>query len=153
MVEAWRIVKERYADTAFTGDGARRFGGRWNSPGQAAVYTSATRALATLEILAGLGSSTPLSSYVVIPVEFEREWIEVVELSELPPAWNQYPPGPATQQIGDQWLREMRSVVLSVPSAIVPQEQNHLLNPLHPGFRGVKIGSAQPFELDPRILP
>ncbi len=66
MVTAWRIVKSRVSTAAFDGEGARLFGGRWNSPGVPAVYASESRALALLEVLVGLGDTTQLDAYVLL---------------------------------------------------------------------------------------
>lgn len=151
MLQAWRIVKERYVATAFDGDGARRYGGRWNTPGVPAVYASETRALAILEVLAGLGSAAPLPAYVIARAEFDPGLVEAIDPPDLPADWNRYPPGAASQRIGDRWLAEARSAVLAVPSAIVPQERNFLLNHLHPDFGRVRIGPPEPFAFDPRL--
>jgi RES domain-containing protein len=153
MPTAWRIAKKRHADSAFDGQGARRYGGRWNSPGTPVVYVSDTRALCLLEVLAGLGSVRPVQSYVLIPVTFENALILPVEPTELPSEWRQSPPPPSTQRIGDDWADNLTSAILRVPSAIVPEEFNYLLNPVHPAFRRTQIGSPQDFTVDSRLLP
>jgi RES domain-containing protein len=151
MPRAWRIVKKRQAEAAFDGEGARLYGGRWNSPGVSAVYTSDSRALATLEVLAGLQTNLPLSAYVLIPAEFDDSLVVAVELEKLPADWNQNPPTTSTQRIGDDWISSGRSVVLRVPSALVPQESNYLFNPRHPGFSAVTVGKPEPLSLDSRL--
>lgn len=152
MPTAWRIVKKRHADSAFDGEGARRYGGRWNSPGTPVVYVSDTRALCLLEVLAGLVSVKPVQSYVLIPVTFEDSLVLSVEPTDLPSEWRQSPPPPSTQRIGDDWADNLTSAILRVPSAIVP-EFNYLLNPVHPDFRRIQIGSHQDFTVDSRLLP
>jgi RES domain-containing protein len=151
MPTAWRLVKERYAATAFSGEGAAKVGGRWNSRGVRVVYVSGTRALAVLESLVHLNPSVPFQ-YVAIPVTFETAWVERFPLEELPPNWRESPPPPAAQQIGDAWVRAGRSVVLALPSVIVPEETNYLLNPAHPDFPQLRLGPAEPFAYDPRLL-
>jgi RES domain-containing protein len=151
--KAWRITKRRYASTAFDGEGARRYGGRWNSPGHAVVYVSETRALATLEILAGLQVPAVVPAYVLISVEFEEELISNVEVGGLPPDWRGSPPDSATQSIGDRWIEQASSLVLRVPSALVPGEFNYLINPAHAGFGKLRIGMPEELHRDPRILP
>jgi RES domain-containing protein len=153
MPTAWRIVKKRHSDSAFDGEGARRYGGRWNSPGTPVVYVSDSRALCLLEVFAGLGSVKPVQSYVLISVTFEDSLVQSVEPTDLPSGWRQSPPPPSTQRIGDDWADNLTSAILRVPSAIVPEEFNHLLNPVHPDFRRIQIGAPQDFTVDSRLLP
>jgi RES domain-containing protein len=153
VITAWRIAKRRHADNAFDGEGARRFGGRWNSPGRAAVYVSETRALATLEILAGLRTPSVIPAYVLIPVAFDATLVTRVAVQTLPSRWHASPPSDATQKIGDRGIDGATSVALRVPSAVVPGEFNYVLNPRHPDFIAVKIGRPETLYLDPRILP
>lgn len=150
-VQAWRIVKEKHAASAFDGEGAWRFGGRWNSPGTRVVYTSATLSLAALEILVHL---TPpvMFKFVAIPLEFDDALVEAVTPASLPADWTLEPPPPSTQKVGDLWVKEGRSAVLALPSAIIPGELNYVLNPAHARFRRVTIGKAVPFSFDPRLL-
>ncbi len=148
---AWRIVKDRLAGTAFDGEGAWRFGGRWNSPGTRMVYTSATRSLAALEILVHLNPPVALK-FVVIPIEFEDAFVEVVNPTQLPADWAEQPPPSSTMRFGDLWVREARSAVMELPSAIIPPERNYLLNPSHPDFRRIRIGEPEPFSFDARLL-
>lgn len=153
MLSGWRIVKRRYAGRAFDGEGARLHGSRWNSAGRPVVYVSESRALATLEILAGLQNPAVIPAYVLIKLEFEEGVVTEVEEQGLVAEWMASPPGNATQSIGDRWFDAMRSAVLKVPSAVVPGEFNFLINPLHPDFRTLKIGSPEHLYFDPRILP
>ena len=153
MPTAWRIVKKRHADSAFDGEGARRYGGRWNSPGTAVVYVSDSRALSLLEVLTGLRSVKPIQSYVLIPVTFDHSLVLSVQPDELPDDWRQSPPRPSTQRIGDDWVDRKTSTMLRLPSAIVPEECNYLLNPGHPDFLKLQIGEPQDFTIDSRLLP
>lgn len=152
MPQVWRIVKGKHAERAFDGEGARLYGGRWNSPGVPAVYASESRALATLEVLAGLQTNTPLPEYVLIPAEFDESLVLAVELDEVPADWRQNPPPPSTQRLGDDWIARGESAVLRVPSALVPKESNHVLNPRHPGFSAIRVGKPEPLSMDPRLL-
>jgi len=152
MPLAWRIVKNRHVEKAFDGEGARLYGGRWNSPGAAAVYASESRALATLEILAGLQTNSPLPEYVLIPAEFDDSIVVAVELKELPANWRRNPPRPSTQRLGDDWIASGASAVLRVPSASVPQESNYLFNPRHPAFSEIRIGQPEGAAMDPRLI-
>lgn len=151
MKKAWRIVKEKHAATAFDGEGAWLYGGRWNSPGTRIVYTSSTQALAALENLVHLNPPVTFR-YVAIPIEFEETLAERFAAAGLPAEWTEEPPSPSTKQIGDQWVKEARSAVLELPSAIIQAESNYLLNPAHPDFNKVTIGKPVPFAFDPRLL-
>ena len=153
MIHGWRITKRRHVDSAFDGEGARRYGARWNSPGHAAVYVSESRALATLEILAGLRTPAVVPAYLLIGVEFDDALVTSIEPGDLSQNWNAYPPDPATQMAGDKWIVEGTSAILRVPSAMVPGEFNYLLNPRHPDFGSIRIGDPEDLHLDPRILP
>lgn len=151
MRRAWRIVKEKHAATAFDGEGAWLFGGRWNSPGTRLVYTSATLSLAALESIVHLNPPVAFR-YVAIPVEFDEALVETVAAPGLPADWTEEPPPPSSMDIGDLWVKEARSVVLELPSVIIQAESNYLLNPAHPDFKKVTIGKPMPFSFDPRLL-
>jgi len=151
MPTAIRIVKSAYAATAFDGEGARLYGGRWNSPGAAMVYTAESASLAALELLVHLQNSHLLMSWSTISASFDDSLVEVIGAAQLPPDWARYPAPSALQQIGDQWLAEQRTAVLRVPSAVVPNESNFLINPNHPDFRRITFGSPESFRFDPRL--
>jgi RES domain-containing protein len=150
MGEAWRIVKEKHAATAFSGEGAARTGGRWNSHGVPVVYTSASKSLATLESLVHLNPPV-LFKYVALRVEFDDALMEIFPLDNLPADWRMEPPPASTQAIGDVWVQESRSAVLALPS-VITGETNYLVNPAHPDFKKITIGKPEPFAFDPRLL-
>jgi len=152
MATGWRIVKSRHAGTAFDGEEARLYGGRWNSPGMPMVYTSSTISLAVLEILVHLQEASLLSSYSLISADLDDALVECLERSMLPDGWRTYPAPSDLQRIGDDWVRSQRSVALEVPSIIVESESNYLLNPSHPDFSSVVIGEPEPFTFDDRLL-
>jgi RES domain-containing protein len=151
MVTAWRITKRKHARNAFTGEGAREFGGRWNNPGTAIVYTAQSQSLAALEMLVHLDSSELLQKYVLIGVEFDQSLIRPVDPSALPRHWRSDPPPPEARSIGDQWVFAGSSAVLQVPSALVPGENNFLLNPEHQDFARLRFGKPLAFRFDPRL--
>ena len=153
MITAWRITKQRYAAQAFSGEGAELAGGRWNSPGTRLVYTSSSISLAVLEILVHLQSSSVLSSYVVIPAAFPEDVVDELDPGNLPEGWNTHPAPARTQRIGDEWVHSQRSLVLAVPSVVVPLEQNFLINPSHPDAVRIETGDPRPLPLDPRLKP
>jgi RES domain-containing protein len=151
VLSAWRLVKHRYLAQAWDGEGARQFGGRWNSPGVPVVYTSETLALALLEVLVRLQSTKVLHGYSAVRCEFDEALIRSVDVSGLPAGWERSPAPPELAAIGDEWFRNAASPVLRVPSAIVPLEHNYLLNPLHPEFPAIRLGTAVAFPIDPRL--
>ncbi len=149
-VEAYRILKRRFVGVAFSGEGARRYGGRWNSPGVAVVYTSSSISLAILEWRARL-TQWPAPSSVLIRIEFDA--CLVWSPAKLPGNWKRWPCTKITAAVGDDWVRSGRSAVLKLPSAIVPTEFNYVLNPAHPDFGKIKLGRPQFFKADLRLGP
>jgi len=149
---AWRIVKVTRGSDAFTGEGSRRAGGRWNCPGTAIVYTAGSLALAALEILVHLDGPQLLPSYLQIPVEFDQAMCRQLDLDLLPTDWSDNPAPQSTQQIGTEWANSHSSVVLVVPSAVVPDEFVYLINPHHKDFPKLRIGQPASFRLDPRLV-
>jgi RES domain-containing protein len=117
MPEAWRIVDEKRAATAFSGEGAAKFGGRWNSQGVLVVYTSSTKSLAALETLFHLIPPVPFK-YVAVRIVFDDTLVEIVPPKSLPLDWRVEPPPPSSKKIGDAWVLEGRSAVLVVPSEV-----------------------------------
>jgi len=150
MPEAWRIVKAKHGATAFTGEGAAKTGGRWNSRGVAVVYTSATKSLATLENLVHLNPPFRFK-YIAIPLKFEEALVEYFPVKSLPTDWRIEPAPPSTKTIGDAWVEAARSAVLALPS-VITGETNFLLNPTHPDFKKIMNGRPEPFVFDPRLL-
>jgi RES domain-containing protein len=151
MAAGWRIVPEARAHDAFIGEGAKLYGGRWNSPGVSVVYSSQHKSLAALELLVHRDPRTP-NRFKVFFFQFPESLVETVPFRGLPEDWRQEPPPPSTQQLGDAWVRESRSAVMAVPSIIIPEEMNYLVNPAHPDFRKITIGKPQDFAFDARFL-
>ncbi len=149
MRQASRIVKAKHASTAFDGEGAWLYGGRWNSQGTRLIYTSATLSLAALENLVHLNPPLQLK-YVAFSIHFDGSLVE--KFTSLPEEWQEEPPPASTQLIGDLWVKQARSAVLELPSAIIPDEANYLLNPAHSDFRKIAIGPPRPFSFDRRLL-
>jgi len=148
----WRICKRRYAGRAFDGEGARLHGSRWTSPGVRVAFASETLSLAVLEVLVHLGTAAPLVAYCALTVEIPADLIETIAPDALPGGWRASPPPHALRTFGDAWVREGRSVVLQVPSSVIPHENNFLLNPAHGKFRRLVIGRPSPLDLDPRVV-
>ncbi len=152
MVESWRIIKTKHAAQAFDGEGARLYGGRWNSPGRRVVYTSSTISLAVLEVLVHLEQSAFLPAYSLLRVQLDDSQLIPLPRTKLPKNWRNDPAPSTLQALGDQWLSEGRSLALAVPSALVPHESNYLLNPEHSAFSPIVTEPAQPFSFDRRLL-
>lgn len=150
---AWRIVKQKYlASQALDGEGARLYGGRWNSRGVAVVYAAQSQALAVLEMLVHLDAADLLMSYVFIGIRLEEEMISDLTEADLPLDWRSEPPPSRLREIGDIWVASNSSLALRVPSAVIPAEYNYILNPKHPDFKRVKAGTAIPYRYDPRLV-
>ena len=151
VVRAWRLSKARYAGD-FTGQGAARDGQRWNQPGQRAVYLGLTPEITVLEVLVHLNGvlSVPLvlSAY---DVPDGPGLMTEVDPSALPEGWNAIPPGQASAAFGGEWLRAGQQLGLVLPSVVVPQARNLLLNPLHPSMAKVALVHQEPFQLDQRL--
>ena len=152
MITAWRLVKSRHAQAAFDGEGARLYGGRWNSPGTRVAYASDSVALAALEVLAHLESTAVLQAYSLATIRFPESVVETLDPASLPSDWRQFPSPPENHAIGDTWVAEGRALVLRVPSAIVPSASNYLINPAHPRFTVAVIEKTEVFAFDPRLL-
>lgn len=150
-MQAWRIVKSNHESMAFSGEGAFPYGGRWNSPGTRIVYVGGSLSLAALELLVHLPSSAPVR-FSTFRITFDGSLVETLKEATLPNDWQAEPPEFQTQEIGDDWVRGGGSAILAVPSAIIPEETNYLLNPGHPDFSKIKIDAPKPFAFDPRLI-
>ena len=150
MPTVWRLLSARYAESAFSGDGARLYGGRWNRKGVPMVYTAGSQSLAMLELLV---QDEPLRArYVMIPAMLPRNLrIERLAPEQLPGDWRGLAARESLQAIGTGWAKRQSSPVLAVPSAVIPSETNYLLNPLHPAFGKIEIGKPQEFITDLRL--
>jgi len=152
MIQAWRLIKAEHADDAFVGEGARRSGGRWNSKGVRVAYTSGSLSLATLEVMVHTPFYRALKNYVCIPIDFNLNLSQSITTEDLPDNWTADPIPQSVKELGDRWIQNQESVILKVPSAIIPVEYNYLINPSHPDFEKVVILSPQKFAFDPRLF-
>ena len=148
----FRIARKRYIRD-LTGQGAKRYGGRWNPKGLAVIYTSETRALAMVEYLVHV-------SWPQIPTDLQISTLqipedlnpEVISSKQLPKNWKAYPPPEKLAHLGAQWIRANKGLLLQVPSAVVDRESNILINPAHPDMARVKIGEVQDLRIDRRLV-
>jgi RES domain-containing protein len=148
----WRIVKAKHAAGAFDGEGARRYGGRWNPRGTPMVYLGGSLSLAALETFVHLAPEDARISLVAIEVSVPDSMkITELDTAKLPSEWRAQAPQHATQVIGRDWIKHGATVLLRVPSVIVVSEFNYLLNPQHPDFARIKIHPPMPFGFDNRM--
>ena len=151
-ITAWRIVKAKHKKRAFDGEGARIAGGRWNKIGTPMVYTADSLALAALELIVHLPDKDLFNKiFFRIPVRFDSSVVTSLESSRLPRDWDSLPPSESTQILGTQWSLEKKSAVLKVPSTIIREEYNYLINPQHPDFKKISVGSPARFAVDHRV--
>ncbi len=148
---AWRITTKRDVSAAFDGEGARLYGGRWNRPGTRMVYASEHLSLAALELFVHVDSEDQPRALYRFRVELPDDAVEALPRLRLPPSWRDYPAPDDTAVIGTDWARRGERLALLVPSVVVPEELNVLLNPGHPRFGEVRIVPGEPFSFDPRM--
>jgi RES domain-containing protein len=149
----WRICPAKYEAAAFSGYGAEQAGGRWNRKGRPMVYTSENLSLAALELFVHVAPE-------IIPADLvwlrgtlpDTITVERLEVADLPKNWREYPAPPELQALGTEWLQAQTSLVLMVPSAINPTEQNMLLNPGHSDMKELRVDAGQSFQFDPRMF-
>ncbi len=152
MASAWRIVRASRAQTAFTGEGPWRFGGRWNSPGVRVVYVSEHQSTAAFEVFANRVPFILDEKYKAFYLQWPDGLTETFPIKKLPANWRITPASAETMEIGDRWVQERRSVVLALPSAISPADTNFLLNLGHRDFKRIRIDPPIDFAFDPRLL-
>lgn len=148
----WRLERKTFAQAAFTGEGARLYGNRFNSKGTAVVYAAESLPLALLETLVGLTDYDQLHQYVFFRAELPAGRIQELEADALPSGWDAHPPAGASKHVGDDWISEERSLALRVPSVVVPYSYNYLLNPAHPAFEEVQVHESETLPVDERLI-
>ncbi len=134
-----------------SGEGARRYGGRWNSPGRAAVYLGDSLALAAMELLVRLKAEDVLTVYRKMPVFIPERLIAHIDEKELPPGWTNPTTHAVTRTIGDRWIDSGQSAVLQVPSATVRGDSNFIVNPEHDDIDDIETGPVSDFRYDARL--
>lgn len=147
----WRLCRAVHAAGAFSGEGARRYGGRWNSRGVPMVYCSSSLALAAIELFVHLDPTQAPSDLVAISATLpEGEPARAVAQEELPPDW--WANSAVTRELGDAWISGGSSLALRVPSVPIRAEWNILVNPLHLRMGDLRVDAAQPFVFDARMF-
>lgn len=150
-MNAYRLVKAKHAAAAFTGEGARVYGGRWNSVGTPMVYAAQSRALAAMETLVHTSGSGRRLDYVMFEIDIPDSVLEHVDPARLPRDWQSLVPPASLQVIGSAWQMSMASAALLVPSALIHQESCVLLNPEHPDTAQIMIHYPVDFVFDERL--
>jgi RES domain-containing protein len=151
-MRVYRLIRAPWVSQALTGEGARRYGSRWNPKGVPMVYTASTLSLAALEMLVHFAVDTAPLDYVALTIRVPDDAVERVVDTQLPPDWHTTPAPVACQELGARWSAEAWSLGLAVPSAAVPSEDNILLNPFHPDFAKVTLEKQEPFVFDSRLV-
>jgi len=156
LIRVFRLNPKRHRATAFSGAGGKTVAGRWNLAGTSIVYSSATESLAFLELFVNVSTITLRSlsrDFDSVEARLTSDAIYEVKLESLPRDWRQLIPSRSTQELGTQWMNEMKYLAIAVPSTIFPGERNYLINPKHPEFSsGCFVQKEQPIYPDPRIL-
>lgn len=150
-MEVFRISKAQYA-ADLSGTGAKIAGGRWNKAGTAVLYTSSSRALATLEVLVHIPAFYVPFDYTLSIIWIPDNHIQTLDLGLLPENWGNITPPKDIQNLTEEWLNTKNYLTLKVPSAVVQDEHNFLINPLHADFNKVKLIHQEPYRFDPRLL-
>lgn len=151
-MNVFRITRAKYAKD-ISGTGARLYGGRWNPKGLAVLYTAESRALAALELLVHLPPHLLPEDIKLITLEVPDDLlVETWLVSELPQTWRRYPASDELAAMGEKWVLSGKSLILKVPSVIIPQEFNILINPIHEAFDRVEILTVEDFRIDDRLV-
>lgn len=150
-MEVYRISKCMYI-TDLNGVGARLYGGRWNSKGHPVVYTAGSRALSALEVLVHVPLKNIVQDFCIATIMIPDNLpVKTLQRKELPSGWQSLAPFPELQKVGDAWLDEGKYPVLKLPSVVIPEEFNYLINPLHPESEKIVVLSQHPFVFDQRL--
>jgi RES domain-containing protein len=152
-VEVFRLTRRKFAgEDPFDGEGSFLFGGRWSSTGKRICYAATHRSLAILEYLAHIDRGLVPNDLVIATLEIPED-IVMAGAPTVPREWREYPAPASLKKIGDDFIADGKFAVLMVPSVLVPQEDNVLLNPLHAdATRMIRQKRLVPFRYDPRLL-
>lgn len=147
-VAGFRLVKKKWTASAFDGEGAKRYGGRWNSRGRRCVYLASSESLAILEVMVHLHDYRLLAHFALFQLRIPVANIMHLREKDLPDNWREDPAPQETAAIGDQWLAGRSSLALAVPSVIVPRDLIYLVNPDHADF-GALVKRSRPMDFLP----
>jgi RES domain-containing protein len=151
-MELYRITQQEFAED-LSGNGARLFGGRWNSEGFFALYTSSSRSLALLETLAHTPAKMlEVKVYHLITLAVPDNLVtQKVAVRNLQDGWDAPDTRPFTKKIGDAFLTEKKYLMMQVPSVMMPEEMNYVINPMHTDMKQVKLVNKRRIDFDKRV--
>jgi len=147
----YRLVKAARRAHAFSGEGARLKGGRWNPPGYAVVYAAQSRALAVLEALVHLPLEARRMRYLIYEVTLPGKALVTCFKAATSSGWRHLSVTAASQEAGRNWIEDGKALAFAVPSVLVPQEMNYVLSVRHPQFADLRISPPEPFAFDERL--
>lgn len=148
----YRIAKRTFIQD-LSGEGARLYGGRWNKRGSSVLYTASSRALATVEYLVHLPMAIAPKDLCIVELSIpEHIECQQINMADLPEDWMSHPAPLALMDMGEAWLKSASTLLLKVPSAVVKNEWNILVNPKHPQFDQIQVGEIESYQFDKRLL-
>ncbi len=147
-IKAYRIVGKNSINSAFDGEGSRIYGGRWNSKGVSVVYTSDSLALSSLETIIHLPTYDLLEDYVYFKLSLDSKMIYD---SPIPTGWDERPNAPVARSIGDAWVIHNSYPAMKVPSVLVPESYNLVINIHNPDYSDIRIDAPKPLTFDSRL--
>ncbi len=150
-MQVHRIAKAAYIED-LTGIGAKSVGGRWNFKGVSVLYTSSSIALSMLECMAHFPIAYAPKDMAMAVIDIPDHSITEIHRKDLPNNWREVPSPRELKQLSYDWVKKQETLVLKVPSIIVPQEFNYIVNPFHKDFKMVKMKKIVPFTFDNRVL-
>jgi len=150
-MQVYRISKDAYIRD-LTGIGAKSVGGRWNFKGVAVLYASSSISLSVLECLAHFPAAFAPKDMAIAIISIPDTSITEIKLNVLPENWREVPSPRILKELAYQWIKTQESLVLKVPSIIVPQEFNYIINPFHKDFQKVILEDVSLFSFDNRVL-
>ena len=147
----YRIAKKQFA-LDLSGEGAKRYGGRWNQKGHAVLYTSLSSSLCVLELLVHTDSKFLKMDYEIVSIELSDNLaILDCDISKLPSQWRDFPAPHSVTEIGNKWLNEAKFPLMKVPSVVNPLESNILINPALVSENQISIVDRSPYTFDQRF--
>ncbi|NHB91874.1 type II toxin-antitoxin system Res/ParT family toxin [Photorhabdus cinerea] len=149
----YRLTRSKYVESAWSGTGAKLYGGRWHNIGRPAVYVATSISLAVLEVLVHVGDDELLANFSLLSIDIPENQIDILNIDTLPLDWNDPIPPACTMEIGSEWFEVSHSIGLMVPSAIVPYENNVMLNPMAKDFhKYINTVKHLDFGIDSRLV-
>jgi RES domain-containing protein len=148
----FRLCKKSYAND-LSGRGAEINSGRWNGKGIPALYTSSSRALCAIEIIVHIPAGIIPKDYYLVTIDIsDGASVKTLDIKDLPANWNSNPISASTQRIGNTFFSGQKELVLKAPSAIIQDEWNYIINPVHRDFQKIKVINTEPFAFDTRLF-